>query len=327
LDRTWEAALAAIAEIKLTKAQLAELQAAVLKRTAAFRIGDEQPLPESSLLHNWRPGDEMDAIPLDTAQMERIRAKAWMNTAKEAQLRADKWQEQCAQRASGTILLTAREVPLACPGCGGENLHHDVVDVRTRVMEDGAGARTIVHSATAIPDVYGETAVFERSHLPADSKLWNGRRDELAVEFWCEHCESRSVLHIMQHKGTTLLWMVAIPEEDLDEPDDAPTARAITYCSFAGGEPERCLGIVILTGEYDMTEALRRTNELGFTPAGECQMLAVAARETDYDMPDAEFEAMWANRDRLISLDEAKQLFGPFGMQTVGEHRAEGERE
>lgn len=277
------------------------MSAPLQERLNAILEGRETPLPQESQVLDWRPGDEMDAIPLDTAERERIRAKAWMNTAAEYARVAEYWSDQCARRATGAVMLSARTVPLVCPHCGDEHLHHDAVEVLARPQEDGAGMRRIVRNRGG---VVSETS----ATIAADSKRWNGRRDELSIEFWCEGCESRSILHLMQHKGETLLWMVAVPAE-----------RVITYCSFAGGEPERCLGIVVLTGAYDPAKAALRTTELGANPGG--QLLAVVASELDTDIPREEFEAYWAHRDRLFTVEQAKELFE--GIKSIREHETE----
>lgn len=262
---------------------------------------NDAPLPQSSLRKDWRPGDELDGIPIDTAERERIRAKAWMNTAGEYARNADYWREQCEKRATGIVDLSAREVTLACPACGDEYVHHNIVTVRSRPREDGPGVRTVIDSA-------GE---LERHELSADSPEWSGRRDEVAIRLWCENCAVHSILRIVQHKGVTLLSAVRVPDDE---------ERVITYCSFAGGEPEHCLGILVLTGAHNPEEASRQAWSMGLNPGG--QLLAVVGRETDADLPPDEFEAYWANRDRLISLEEAKQLFS--GIKSIREHEEEG---
>jgi len=42
----------------------------------------------------WRPSDELDGLPLGTAEEERQRAKAWMDTAAQNQRNADYWRRQ-----------------------------------------------------------------------------------------------------------------------------------------------------------------------------------------------------------------------------------------
>lgn len=283
----------------------AEMSAPMQERLDAVLKGSETPLPQESGVLGWRPGDGMDAIPIDTAERERIRAKAWMNTAAEYARVAEYWGEQCARRASGAVMLSARTVPLTCPHCGDEHLHHDHVEVLARPQEDGAGMRRIIRNRGGVISESSAT-------IAADSKLWNGRRDELAIEFWCEGCESRSVLHLMQHKGETLLWMVAVP---------AAEARVVTWCSFVqgDGESERCVGIVLLTGEFDAVGAALRATALGVNPGGE--LWAVIARESDGDIPAGQFEAYWCNRDRLITPDDAKQLFEDT--KSLREHEAD----
>lgn len=81
--------------------------------------------------------------------------------------------------------------------------------------------------------------------------------------------------------------------------------RSVTYCSYA--VPERCLGILILEGNLDVIEAAKEAHRLKLSPGG--QLLAVSCKETDEDLPPGAFEAMWANRNRLIPEAEARVLF------------------
>lgn len=81
--------------------------------------------------------------------------------------------------------------------------------------------------------------------------------------------------------------------------------RSITYCSFANSNG--CLGVVILDGDLDVIEAAKEAHRLNLNPGG--QVLAVSCSETDSDVPGWLFEAMWNNKNRLITSDEARVLF------------------
>jgi hypothetical protein len=81
--------------------------------------------------------------------------------------------------------------------------------------------------------------------------------------------------------------------------------RAVTYVSFA--IPRRSLGVLILKGELNVSEAILEANRLKLNPGG--QVIAVSCKETDTDVPKELFEAMWSNRNRLIPEVEARILF------------------
>jgi len=94
---------------------------------------------------------------------------------------------------SGCVL--GKDVP-ACPDCGRAYLHHKSVVAYSRDTEDGPGSRT-----------YVTTGRVESCRVGA--KAIDGRRDVCDIVFECEDCEGNKVLHILQHKGHTLLsWEV-----------------------------------------------------------------------------------------------------------------------
>lgn len=94
--------------------------------------------------------------------------------------------------------------------------------------------------------------------------------------------------------------------------------RAVTYCSFA--EPGVCLGVVVLTGDLSVVAAAQLAWELGINPGG--QMMAAPCKENDPDVPRDIFEAMWANRNRVISPDEARRLFEAKSIREFEEESA-----
>ena len=79
---------------------------------------------------------------------------------------------------------------LECPACGGNYLHHEVVEVFERTEDAEEGLHIKIEGGTAITD----------SNLSGNP---SARRHGLTVEFYCEHCKARPVLSIAQHKGTT----------------------------------------------------------------------------------------------------------------------------
>jgi hypothetical protein len=83
------------------------------------------------------------------------------------------------------------DIELLCPACGDNYLHHDKVEVFERCGED---SETGFH------------ATIENMRIEIDRDMAGNpsqRRDGMKIEFYCEGCEKRSVLKIVQHKGIT----------------------------------------------------------------------------------------------------------------------------
>lgn len=110
---------------------------------------------------------------------------------------------------------------LMCPNCGEGYMHHLVVDVFMRPVEDGDSERT-----TLMHDV-GVVAC-----LPSENPSY--RRDGVRIAFSCEFCTYRTtedgevdttiprrffVMKIVQHKGNTFMdWdnkAILVPHGDL----------------------------------------------------------------------------------------------------------------
>lgn len=82
---------------------------------------------------------------------------------------------------------------LLCAGCGEDYLHHDHIEIFARNVEDATEAPHITISPHGI-------------EMDSDiSKNPSRRRDGLTVRFYCEACDTISVLSIAQHKGATLV--------------------------------------------------------------------------------------------------------------------------
>lgn len=86
---------------------------------------------------------------------------------------------------------------LVCPRCGGDNLHHEGIEVFSRPREDGAVTGLIVRrDATAGP--------VDPTRNPSS------RRHGLIIHFSCETCglgeRVACELEIAQHKGNTFLF-------------------------------------------------------------------------------------------------------------------------
>jgi hypothetical protein len=94
-------------------------------------------------------------------------------------------------RLNGELLVVHPNSQLCCPNCGDPyGLHHERVTVKDRDGEDGAGIKVVVDNlAVAV----GPTTEFA------------GRRNELQIEMWCEHCGPVGALSVEQWKGTTVL--------------------------------------------------------------------------------------------------------------------------
>jgi hypothetical protein len=90
---------------------------------------------------------------------------------------------------------TRRWVPLACPKCGGENLHHEVVVVYDR--EEDATLVTKI--------VVGKGDVSKREVKSEGSGNPSARRDGMSIGFICETCPAWPELTVEQHKGSTYL--------------------------------------------------------------------------------------------------------------------------
>jgi hypothetical protein len=87
---------------------------------------------------------------------------------------------------------------LACPECHGEHLRHDQVTMYDRAEDAPRVTKTEVQDRkTKII-----TIANDGSGNPSE------RRDGLAVQFWCENCETGSELTIAQHKGVSLGWRI-----------------------------------------------------------------------------------------------------------------------
>ena len=83
---------------------------------------------------------------------------------------------------------------LACPACGGGNLHHGMVTVYSR-GEDAL--------KTDITSVRASGAVLTLKLDSHETENPSPRRHGMAVKFTCETCDALPVLTLFQHKGST----------------------------------------------------------------------------------------------------------------------------
>lgn len=94
------------------------------------------------------------------------------------------------------------DVTLCCPACAAPaDLHHMVIAIYQRgdgcFAEDCAGTETVLQGDR-----------LTQRWLDADAPEFVGRRNHVALSFYCEQCGDsvRHVLIIQQHKGRTLVY-------------------------------------------------------------------------------------------------------------------------
>ena len=85
---------------------------------------------------------------------------------------------------------------LACPKCGGPNLHHGDVTVYSRVEDE---------TNTTVTTVEGNGDVLVSQSKSGKCGNPSLRRDGLRIGFSCEGCGELQDLCIVQHKGTTFM--------------------------------------------------------------------------------------------------------------------------
>lgn len=104
---------------------------------------------------------------------------------------------------------------LLCPNCGEDYLHQESVVVLVRDREDGPATRVEVKASPSelqpwIAARQGIDVLPPLEHPAAEVRVSRaahppGRRDSIAITFFCEHCPAKPVLVIAQHKGMTLV--------------------------------------------------------------------------------------------------------------------------
>lgn len=86
---------------------------------------------------------------------------------------------------------------LACPGCGGNHIHHGVVTVFSRYEDQ---ERTVVTTVTPADREAPSVTSIETNVGDGNP---SSRRHGLTIQFTCEECPGVFVLAIGQHKGHT----------------------------------------------------------------------------------------------------------------------------
>ena len=95
--------------------------------------------------------------------------------------------------------VEGRRSALLCPGCGGDYIHHD----RVEVFECGEDEETGLHVV-----VRDGKATIDKSLVGNPS----ARRHGLRIRFYCELCPVKSVLTLSQHKGNTFVDFSPVEE-------------------------------------------------------------------------------------------------------------------
>jgi len=81
---------------------------------------------------------------------------------------------------------------LKCPSCGSSFLHHEKVEVFDREDDGKDGLRVGISGGKVSVD------------MDLDGNP-SRRRNGLCISFWCENCDVKPVMEIVQHKGNTLI--------------------------------------------------------------------------------------------------------------------------
>lgn len=93
-----------------------------------------------------------------------------------------------------------------CPVCNeARDMHQRAYEVYARKKEDGPATRVSINNADC--QATGEFVLNSEETAEAPS-----RRDSIAIQFICSECNSLPVLHIRQHKGSTLMWFTVTEE-------------------------------------------------------------------------------------------------------------------
>ena len=107
------------------------------------------------------------------------------------------------ERMSNAYDLLDYESALRCYHCGGENLHHERVEVFFR--EEDADVGLVVQVS---PD---GVVVLPKGNQEGNPSI---RRDGIAICMWCEFCRERSIYNVVQHKGYTLTSITEVPKNE-----------------------------------------------------------------------------------------------------------------
>jgi hypothetical protein len=102
-----------------------------------------------------------------------------------------------------------------CAHCHGDNTHHYAVETFMRIAEDsreGSFVRVQGDTTSGLAHVLLSDGDSSMEHNPSS------RRNGLRVWLWCEDCRNITGLDIVQHKGSTLIDVVAAGDGDVFVP-------------------------------------------------------------------------------------------------------------
>lgn len=98
---------------------------------------------------------------------------------------------------------TGNDAALLCPGCGEPWLHHHNIAAWDRDDEDSkTGLYVNVGAGVSVEGAPARNGLFVAREMTGNPSR---RRDGLVVRFWCETCDARPVLRLVQHKGETFI--------------------------------------------------------------------------------------------------------------------------
>lgn len=196
-----------------------------------------------------------------------------------------------------------RESALCCPICEEDGgLHHAAVQVWTRKGEDQSGTATEVSStglATTFPAQEG----------------FLGRRDDVRIEFFCEHHVGRFWLRFHQHKGRTLTgWAGAsgLPGTEtlrLALPDGCATQ--CPACGNAYSDSLACCAACFATKPFAPRPWTAERRERAGKAAFGVGLLALGSRARELvdilwqALPSGEKAWWWDRAEAVIQEDEA----------------------
>ena len=102
---------------------------------------------------------------------------------------------------------------LRCPNCGDECTHHEEVAVYSR-EEDAGWTRT---------EIAARTGACTQDASDEDDGRGNPspRREAVRIALWCETCNGRFSLEVLQHKGRTYVQLVTeMGRSPMETPDE-----------------------------------------------------------------------------------------------------------
>jgi hypothetical protein len=116
---------------------------------------------------------------------------------------------------------------LACPSCGSSYLHHYKVFTLKRNCEDNVKGDVCLIDGLDCWENDEGYLISARNNFPMTENP-SPRRGSVLTEFFCEECDAKPRLAIIQHKGCTYLEWVDIqpkPEPEIKRKPIKPSLR------------------------------------------------------------------------------------------------------